>query len=142
VALVCFAVSVIHLEALRDYVVAIKTGHPSSGGLSTIPIFRNVLVHPSMIIDAIRFTIHTLEKYTTYYLTEMSLVIAFLPVLIHMIIAAVVLISRIFHGIVKKSVAYSIFRIYELKGASNFLARLSSIIVALIQLGRWMGFYQ
>jgi hypothetical protein len=142
VALVCFAVSVIHLEALRDYVVAIETGRPSSGGLSTIPIFWNVLAHPSMIIDAISFTTHTLEKYTTYYLTVMSLVIAFLPVLIHMIIAAVVLISRIFHGIVKKSVAYSIFRIYELKGAFNFLARLLSIIVALIQVGRWMGFYQ
>ncbi len=109
----------LNLELTRDYLLALYNGDVITDRWIAFSqpflALYHVLSHPASLLDAFKAEYSTASKYTTYVLSVAAMICAVLPLLVHTLAALFIVISSIFHDVMKHATSYVLRRANEQK---------------------------
>lgn len=109
----------LNLELTRSYLQALYNGDVTTDRWIAFrqPFLAlyHVVSHPASVFDAFKAEYYIASKYTTYVLSVAAMICAVFPLLVHTLAALFIVVSSIFHDVMKRATSYVLRRANEQK---------------------------
>jgi hypothetical protein len=133
----------VNLEMTRGYLLALYHGEAITDRWiafsQPFQALYYILSHPASVFDAFKAEYYTASKYTTYLLSVAAMICAVLPLFVHTLAAIFIVISSIFHDVMKRATSYVLRRANEQK-TFKLLAFVFAAPAAFMKIAEQVGF--